>query len=892
MAAIRQEIDASLENVSNVDEDRILRRFLNLIDATLRTNHYQKDETGEYKSYLSMKFQASKVIDLPSPRPMFEIFVYSPRVEGVHLRGGKVARGGLRWSDRREDFRTEILGLVKAQMVKNAVIVPVGSKGGFVLKKPPMDRAEFMNEGVECYKTFIRGLLDLTDNIVDGNIVPPKEVVRRDEDDPYLVVAADKGTATFSDIANGVSAEYGFWLGDAFASGGSVGYDHKKMGITARGAWEAVKRHFRELGSGKNIQEEDFTCVGVGDMSGDVFGNGMLLSRHIKLVGAFNHLHVFVDPDPDPEKSFVERERLFNLPRSTWADYDRAVISKGGDVFDRKSKNITVSDEVRDLFQLPANQTTPNDLIRAILKADVELLWLGGIGTYVKASDETHVEAADRANDAVRVDATDLRVKVVGEGANLGLTQRARIEFALTNHVHGTGKINTDAIDNSAGVDTSDHEVNIKILLDAAVRHGQLTGDRRVDLLMEMTDEVARLVLRDNYQQTQAITVAESLGLGVLDQQARFIRTLERTGRLDRAIEFLPDDETIAERASEGLALTRPELSVLLAYAKIDVYQTLLDSDVPDDPLLAEDLLRYFPVALQNDFGKGIEHHRLRREIIATFITNSMVNRVGPTFVHHMHEETGRSTPDIARAYTIVRDAFDLRTIWGGIEELDNKVPAALQASMFVEAGRLLERATLWLLRTDFQELDITRCVDIFQPRLAALAVKLNVILPSEDRDDLEMKATDIHMWGFPKELAARLAKLDKLGAACDIVKTSLETGKPVEEVGAILFNVGRRLLLDRLRASAASIAAESPSQKAAVNIILDDSYTYQGRITSRILSAAGGEGGEAVEAWLQSRPGITARVDQLIHDVKATQTVDLAVLTIAMRHLRTLAEA
>jgi glutamate dehydrogenase len=892
VAAIRREIDASLEKVSNVDEDRILRRFLNLIDATLRTNHYQKDADGEYKSYLSMKFQASKIIELPSPRPMFEIFVYSPRVEGVHLRGGKVARGGLRWSDRREDFRTEILGLVKAQMVKNAVIVPVGSKGGFVLKRPPIDRAEYQKEGVECYKTFIRGLLDLTDNFVDGTIVPPKEVVRRDEDDPYLVVAADKGTATFSDIANGVSAEYGFWLGDAFASGGSVGYDHKKMGITARGAWEAVKRHFRELGSGKNIQEEDFTAVGVGDMSGDVFGNGMLLSRHIRLVGAFNHLHVFVDPDPDAETSFVERERLFNLPRSSWADYDRAVLSRGGDVFDRKAKTITVSDEVKALFELPANQTTPNDLIRAILKADVELLWFGGIGTYVKASDETHAEAADRANDALRVNATEIRAKVIGEGANLGLTQMARIELALASHAKGGGKLNTDAIDNSAGVDTSDHEVNIKILLDAAVRQGKLSAGQRVELLTEMTDEVAQLVLRDNYQQTQSITVTESLGVGLLDQQARFIRALERLGKLDRAIEFLPDDETIAERANEGLALTRPELSVLLAYAKIDVYQTLLDSNVPDDPLLAQDLLRYFPVVLQKDFREGIENHRLRREIIATFITNSMVNRVGSTFVHHMYEETGRSTPDIARAYTIVRDAFDLRTIWNGIEELDNKVPAALQASMFVEAGRLLERATLWLLRTNFQELDITKCVDVFHSRLAALSDRLNTLLPAEDRDDLEMKATDIHMWGFPRDLASRLAKLDKLGAACDIVKTSLESGKAVESVGSVHFHVGRRLLLDRLRSSAGSLAVESPWQKAAVNIILDDSYTYQGRITSRILTSTEGEGAEAVEAWLQSRPGILARVDQLIHDVRATQTVDLAMLTIAMRHLRTLAEA
>jgi glutamate dehydrogenase len=887
VSSIRRELEASLERVSNVDEDRILRRFLNLVDSTLRTNHYQKGPDGEYKPYLSMKFDSSKVIDLPSPRPMFEIFVYSPRVEGVHLRGGKVARGGLRWSDRREDFRTEILGLVKAQMVKNAVIVPVGSKGGFVLKRPPVDRAEYQNEGVECYKTFIRGLLDLTDNIVGDSIVPPKEVVRLDEDDPYLVVAADKGTATFSDIANGVSAEYGFWLGDAFASGGSVGYDHKKMGITARGAWEAVKRHFRELGSGRNIQEEDFTVVGVGDMSGDVFGNGMLLSRHIRLVGAFNHMHVFVDPDPDPETSWVERKRLFDLPRSAWMDYDKAVLSKGGGVFDRKAKSITVSDEVKALFELPSTQTTPNDLIRALLRADVDLLWLGGIGTYVKSSEETHAQAADRANDAVRVDATAIRAKVVGEGANLGLTQRGRIEFALVRH----GRINTDAIDNSAGVDTSDHEVNIKILLDAAVRQQKLDAKRRVALLTEMTDEVGTLVLRDNYQQTQALTVTESLGLGLLDQQARFIRALERVGKLDRAIEYLPDDETFAERAASRLPLTRPELAVLLAYAKIDVYQSLLDSDVPDDPLLAQDLLRYFPVALQKGFREGIESHRLRREIIATFITNSMVNRVGPTFVHHLSEETGRSTPDIARAYSIVRDAFDLRSIWTGIEDLDNKVPAALQASMLVEAGKLLERATLWLLRNDYQALDISKCVDMFQPRITALSENLQSILPPEEAEELRARATDIHLWGFPADLAARLATLDKLGAACDIVKASIETGKPVESVGAIHFSVGQRLLLDRLRAAAASIAAESPWQKAAISIVLDDSYAYHSRITSRILASAKGAPGVAVQEWLGERPGALARVDQLIQDVRAAQTIDLAMLTVALRHLRTLAE-
>ncbi|HWS72272.1 MAG TPA: NAD-glutamate dehydrogenase, partial [Thermoanaerobaculia bacterium] len=657
---IRAQIDDALDAVTNPEEDRVLRLYVNAIESTLRTNYFQRDANGTRKPYLSFKLDSHAVREMPLPRPMFEIFVYSPTMRGIHLRAGKVARGGIRWSDRREDFRTEILGLMKAQNVKNVVIVPMGSKGGFVVKNPSSDRATFQREGIEAYKTLLRGMLDITDNLRGDEVVPPLEVVRRDPDDPYLVVAADKGTATFSDIANGISAEYGFWLGDAFASGGSAGYDHKAMGITARGGWEAVKRHFRELGT--NIQEEDFTVVGVGDMSGDVFGNAMLLSPHIKMIGVFNHSHIFVDPTPDPATSFAERKRMFDQ-RLNWNGYDPALISPGGAVFERSAKTITISEQVQQLFDLPQKTVAPADLMKAILRARADLLWLGGIGTYVKASYEDNAAARDRANDPLRISANELRVRVVGEGANLGFTQNGRIEFNL-----GGGKINTDAIDNSAGVDTSDHEVNIKILLYDAIAHQELKPEDRNALLAQMTDEVAHLVLRDNYEQTQAISLTHSLGELQLDDQARFMRTLERAGRLDRALEGLPDDETIADRHAVHKGLTRPEIAVLLAYSKIVLFQDLLAGDLPDDPLLVEDLVLYFPTLLRVQYRDAIERHRLRREIIGTYVTNSMINRLRPTFVAQAREETGKSASDVARAFTIIRESFDLRTIWAEIE--------------------------------------------------------------------------------------------------------------------------------------------------------------------------------------------------------------------------------
>ncbi|MGI9413572.1 MAG: NAD-glutamate dehydrogenase, partial [Hyphomicrobiales bacterium] len=643
---ILSKIETKLQDVPSLDQDRILRRFANLITVALRTNYFQTAEDGTHRPAIAIKIRSKEVDGLPEPRPYAEIFVYSPDVEGVHLRFGMIARGGLRWSDRPEDFRTEVLGLVKAQQVKNAVIVPVGAKGGFVPKHlgQATTREEFLNEGVRCYMMFISSLLDVTDNLDGAKLVPPKEVVRHDGDDPYLVVAADKGTATFSDIANGISDDRGHWLSDAFASGGSAGYDHKKMGITARGGWEAVKRHFREMD--RDIQTTPFTVIGVGDMSGDVFGNGMLLSKQTKLLAAFDHRDIIIDPDPDPAASYKERKRLFNTPGTTWADYDAKLISKGGGVFSRSLKSIGLSDQIRALTGLTGKQAAPLELIQALLKSEADLLWFGGIGTYIRASTETDDDAGDRANDAVRITAKELRVKVIGEGANLGLTQRSRIEFALNG-----GRVNTDAVDNSAGVNSSDVEVNIKITLGAAEAAGKLTRPARNKLLAEMTDEVAALCLRNNYVQTLALTLIETRGLAEIGFQSRLMRKLEHAGELDRAIEFLPDEADMVEREAQSSPLTRPELSVLLAYAKITLFDRLLASKVPDDPYLESDLMRYFPTRLQDKYPDEIRGHRLRREIIATMLANSMINRGGASFINRIIDETGADEAAIATAY-------------------------------------------------------------------------------------------------------------------------------------------------------------------------------------------------------------------------------------------------
>ena len=892
-AALRATIENELEDVASLDEDRIIRRFVNLVEATLRTNFFQPAETGAAKPYLSFKLDSALIEDLPSPRPWREIFVYSPRMEGIHLRGGAVARGGLRWSDRREDFSTEVLGLMKAQMVKNAVIVPVGSKGGFVCKRLPVDgdRAAVQTEVVDCYKTLIRGMLDLTDNLAGDAVTPPADVVRLDDDDPYLVVAADKGTATFSDIANQVSAEYGFWLGDAFASGGSAGYDHKKMAITARGAWESVKRHFRELGH--DTQSQPFTTVGVGDMAGDVFGNGMLQSQHIRLVGAFNHLHIFVDPDPDAAASFAERKRLFELPRSSWRDFDAAVISEGGGVFDRHAKSIKLTPQIKQRFALDKDKVTPNDLIRAILKAPVDLMWFGGIGTYVKASAESHADVGDRANDAVRIDATELACRVIGEGANLAITQLARIELA-----NQGGCVNSDFIDNSAGVDCSDHEVNIKIVLDGVVADGDMTVKQRNRLLVEMTDEVAKLVLNDNYLQTQAIGLAQARHGEHFDRHWGLMRSLERAGRLDRAIEFLPDDEVMAERKAAGLCLTRPEHAVLFSYAKIVLFDSLLATDLLDDAYLVRDLARYFPTPLQSKYEVQIGRHRLRREIIATYVTNSLVNRVGASFVNDLQDTTGMEVGEVARAYVVARDALGLRPVWRSIEALDNQVQASLQTEMNLAITSLVERCALWLLRNGRHPLDIAESINAFAPGVAELWSQLGEVLAPADRDAAAARAGELRDQNVPRALAERIAGLDVLLSAFDIVRIARASDVPVVDTARVYFAMGARLNVDWLRHAAGRTKTEGDWERRALAAIADDSLAHQAELTTRVLDLAGrgALGKQAVagliETWIEAQPGAVARADALFAELKAAPEPELAMLTVANRQLRTLLAA
>ncbi|MGB3681820.1 MAG: NAD-glutamate dehydrogenase [Rubrobacteraceae bacterium] len=885
---LKSKIEDSLEEVMSLDEDRILRSFLNVTLAIVRTNYFQPGPDGGPKPYLSFKLDPSLIPELPLPRPMFEVFVYSPRTEGVHLRGGEVARGGIRWSDRKEDFRTEILGLMKAQTVKNAVIVPVGAKGGFVVKQPPAggDRGAMMKEVVGCYRTFIRGLLDLTDNLEDGGVEPPPQVVRHDEDDPYLVVAADKGTATFSDTANGISEEYGYWLGDAFASGGSSGYDHKAMGITARGAWESVERHFRGLG--KDVQEEDFTVVGVGDMSGDVFGNGMLLSRHIKLLGAFDHRHIFLDPDPDAETSFTERERLFGLERSTWKDYDGTLISEGGGVFPRTAKSIKLSPQVKELLDVEQDKLPPNDVIKALLKAPVELFWNGGIGTYVKAGHETHAEAGDKSSDTVRVDGDELRCSVVGEGGNLGFTQPGRIEYALNG-----GKINMDAIDNSAGVDCSDHEVNIKILLDSVVGSQDMTLKQRDELLAEMTDEVAKLVLRNNYGQAQALSNAVAQSASMAEVHARYINALEDSGRLNRALEFLPTGEQIADRKSQGGGLVAPEFAILLSHTKIMLYDELLDSDVPEDPYLSGELERYFPTPLRERFREQMEDHRLRREIIATHLANSLVNRCGITFTYRLEEETGAPPSEISRAYTAAREIFGLRDLWEEIEALDKQVKARVQTKMLLDARKLVERATRWFIRNRRPPLDIEGEISHFSDEVQGLTHFIPDLLIDGDREALSEATEQLVEAGVPKELAERVSVLGVMFSALDTVDIATATGQTTETVASIYFALGDELTLHWLRRHVEALPRDNRWRTLARAALRDDLHNLQADLTGEILRAVPGEdvpANERIEEWISANRKPVERVAQVLRDINSSGTFDLSTLSVALRELRNLA--
>jgi len=886
VAATTAALLALMDRVESLDEDRILRAFMAVIKATLRTNFYQLLD-GRPRDTVSFKLDPAQLPDLPKPRPYREIFVCGPRVEGVHLRFGAVARGGLRWSDRREDFRTEVLGLVKAQMVKNTVIVPVGAKGGFYVKRPPVggDRDAQLAEGIACYKSFINGLLDITDNLVEGTVAHPDCVVRHDADDPYLVVAADKGTATFSDIANGLALERGFWLGDAFASGGSVGYDHKGMGITAKGGWESVKRHFRAMG--RNSQTQDFTCVGVGDMSGDVFGNGMLLSKHIRLLAAFDHRHIFLDPDPGTAASFAERTRLFGLARSSWDDYDRNLISKGGGVFPRSAKTIEVSAAARNALGIDGEgPMSPNDLMRAILLAPVDLLWNGGIGTYVKAVGESHADVGDRANNAIRVDGGELRCKVVGEGGNLGCTQRGRIEAALAGVL-----LNTDFIDNSAGVDTSDHEVNIKILLNEIVAHGALDMASRNELLAEMTGEVEILVLRDNYLQNQAISLMESMSVQRLGAKRHFVRVLEERGLLDRQLEFLPSEAEFDDRRARGLGLTRPELAVLLSYAKLVLFQQLLDSDVPEDPYLSKELIRYFPNPLQKRFGEAMQRHRLRREIIATAVTNSVVNRMGATFVLRMQEDTGESPGEIAKAYSIAREIFDARDLWAAIEALDDRVAAQTQVDAQLNIWGLMRQLTRWLLNLPGNRLDIAATVARYHAPLAELLGGLAEAMTESDRSTARAAEAQWLSRGLSPELAQRLSLLPAMGSALDIVEVALQHKRPVRAVASIFFALGDSLHLRWLMEKIEELPVEGRWHANARGSLRDELVQQQRAVAAQVLerngeTAGGASGSVQVARWLDRDEPALRFTRDMLKDLSSQKQLDYPTVSVVLRRL------
>ncbi|KRE89540.1 glutamate dehydrogenase [Frateuria sp. Soil773] len=887
IAQFEQAIGVLLENVSSLDEDRILRSFKGVIRATLRTSFFQQWD-GAYRPYISYKFDSHLVPELPKPVPYREIFVSAARVEGIHLRFGAVARGGLRWSDRREDFRTEVLGLVKAQMVKNTVIVPVGSKGGFFVKRPPVggDRDAQLAEGIACYRMFIAGLLDITDNLVDGKVVPPHDVVRHDQDDPYLVVAADKGTATFSDIANAISIEHGFWLGDAFASGGSNGYDHKGMGITARGAWESVKRHFRALG--RDSQSEDFTCVGVGDMSGDVFGNGMLLSKHIRLVAAFDHRHVFIDPNPDAAGSFAERERLFKLPRSSWDDYDKSLISAGGGVWPRSAKSIPISSEVRVALGLKPDvaQLAPTELLSAILRAPVDLLWNGGIGTYVKSSSETHADVGDRANNGLRINGSELRCKVVGEGGNLGMTQKGRIEAAQ----HGV-LLNTDFIDNSAGVDTSDHEVNIKILLNDAVQRGELSEEARNAQLAAMTDEVGQLVLWDNYRQNQAITLMEHQSVKRLGSMAHFIRILEGEGLLDRQVENLPSEAELTERKARHQGMTRPELAVLLSYDKIKLFQQLLDSDVPEDPYLSKELVRYFPEPLHEKYAEHMQRHRLKREIIATAVTNSTINRMGATFMMRMQEDTGQGPAAIAKAYTAAREILDARELWASIEALDSKVAEDTQIDAIMQIWSLLRHLTRWLLNRPGGTLDIAANVERYQASVSTLRQALPDALTPTGKADFGSSQEKWEGLGMPAELAVRLARMPELRAVLDMVEVAQQSGQPIERVASVFYELGEALDLEWLRDQIEALPVEGHWHAQARGSLLDELNHQHRALALQVLTLAGDRKDVSpVQAWLERDDPALKYTRGMLAEI-LTQNADYPIASVAVRRLAQLAQ-
>lgn len=887
--ALEASILEGLDQVDNLNEDRIVRRYLDLLKGSLRTNFFQLSAAGEHKDYISIKFSPRSIPEIPEPRPLYEIFVYSPRIEGVHLRGGSVARGGLRWSDRLQDYRTEVLGLVKAQQVKNAVIVPNGAKGGFVSKLKPKsgEREAVLAEGIECYKIFIRGLLDITDNLVEGKIVSPRSVVRHDGDDPYLVVAADKGTATFSDIANGISQEYNHWLGDAFASGGSKGYDHKGMGITARGAWVGVKRHFME--KGLNTQTTDFTVVGIGDMAGDVFGNGMLMSEHICLVAAFNHLHIFIDPTPDSAASFKERKRLFDLPRSSWTDYDRKLISRGGGIFERAAKSIAISPEMKKAFAIKADKLTPTDLISALMKSPVDLIWNGGIGTYVKSTQESHAQVGDKANDGLRVNGNELRCKVFGEGGNLGMTQLGRIEFCLNN-----GACNTDFIDNSAGVDCSDHEVNVKILLNEVVAAGNLTEKQRNQLLAEMTDNVAELVLDNNYRQTQAISIAQFQSRYRVGEYRRFMNFLESGGRLNRALEFLPPDDVMIERQSQGKSLTRPELSVLVSYAKVHLKDELAVDAITNDPYIARIAETAFPLEVRKRYPELVANHRLRREIVATQLANDMVNIMGINFCHRQMESTGTTAADVAKAYVAARDVYALEQFWCDIEALDYTVDAQIQLDVMTRMQRRIRRATRWFLRNRRATLDVATEVAAFAGPLKRLREALPDMVRGEPKKQWLKESKRLMAAGVPEAVAARASIPINVAPGLSMMEAAVQSGHDILKVAETQMAVADYLGLDWFADQISDVKVENYWQSMAREAFLDDLDSQLRTITVSLLRHCIGDQPieQGIEQWAQKQAVLVQRWRSMIADLKAVSGTDYAIFSVALRELLDLAQA
>jgi glutamate dehydrogenase len=882
--AVKPAIRREVAKAKNVDEDRILNAFAGAFSATLRTNYYLPGDTDGHRDCVSIKLDPTRLPEVPLPRPKYEIFVYSPEVEGVHLRGGDIARGGLRWSDRREDFRTEILGLMKAQVVKNTVIVPTGAKGGFFCKRlPESDRETVMKTGIACYQTFIGGLLDITDNVVDGKVVTPAGVIRRDGDDPYLVVAADKGTATFSDIANEISQRYNFWLDDAFASGGSAGYDHKKMGITARGAWEAVKRHFRE--QGLNTQTDPFTVIGIGDMGGDVFGNGMLLSKKIKLVAAFNHQHIFVDPDPDMAASFKERKRLFGLPRSGWPDYNDKLISKGGGVFSRQAKTIRLSKEARAMLDTEKASMQPDELIRAILRMPADLLWNGGIGTYVKATTESHADVGDRSNDNLRINANELRCKVVGEGGNLGLTQRGRIEFSLNG-----GRVNTDFIDNSAGVDTSDREVNIKILLSDVAKKKGMSREKRNELLASMTDDVAEFVLRNNYMQTQALSMSEVRSLERIDEIGRVITGLERSGLLDRDLEYLPDDVEIEERKARKRGMTRPELAVVLSYAKIEVYNALTSHQATLEDFLKTHPMRYFPEVLRRRYTEFIPTHRLSPQILATLIANDIVNRMGPAFVKRVQLDTGADVVTIARAYTVARQIVRAGALNRTIEELDNVIPASAQMSMLFELSRTQRHATYWIIEHYGDYVDIDGLVDRLKDGMATVYGRTGSIMSAAARDRHQKAMKNYVEMGVPDKLADKMAALLLTRAGLDICDLAAMYKRDVMESARVYSLFNDRLGIFALHAGAEDVKVKGRWQAMARSNLRDEFFQTRRDMAADILKRRSKRNvDQLVDEWLQQRSARVESFTSMLDEMKLRGIFDIATLSVAAKELREL---